>query len=64
MNTENKPYRGSVFATAGFTAVMAQRHEPPDALDHFPTPPWATRALFLYVLPSLGVERIESAWDG
>jgi hypothetical protein len=35
----------------GFTAVMAQRREPPDALDYFPTPPWATRALFRHVLP-------------
>ena len=26
-------------------AVMAQRHEAHDSLDHFPTPPWATRAL-------------------
>ena len=26
-------------------AVMAQRVEPPDSLDYFPTPPWATRAL-------------------
>lgn len=26
-------------------AVMAQRAEPPDSLDFFPTPPWATRAL-------------------
>jgi hypothetical protein len=26
-------------------AVMAQRHEAKDSLDHFPTPPWATRAL-------------------
>ena len=26
-------------------AVMAQRVEPPDSLDDFPTPPWATRAL-------------------
>ena len=24
---------------------MARRVEPPDSLDHFPTPPWATRAL-------------------
>ncbi|WP_147127800.1 hypothetical protein [Shimia ponticola] len=24
---------------------MAQRHEPPDSLDFFPTPPWAVRAL-------------------
>lgn len=26
-------------------AVMAQRKEPADSLDFFPTPPWATRAL-------------------
>lgn len=26
-------------------AVMSQRHEAGDSLDHFPTPPWATRAL-------------------
>ena len=25
-------------------AVMAQRHEAPDSLDFFPTPPWAVRA--------------------
>ncbi|MEM1429086.1 MAG: methyltransferase [Pseudomonadota bacterium] len=27
------------------SAVMQQRREPSDALDDFPTPPWATRAL-------------------
>src|SRR2546427_13218597 len=64
MTVENKPYRGSnLFATAGFTAVMAQRREPPDALDYFPTPPWATRALFSHVLPALGVETIASVWE-
>ncbi len=31
-------------------AVMAQRREPFDAKDDFPTPPWATRALVEYVL--------------
>lgn len=31
-------------------AVMAQRHEPKDSPDDFPTPPWATRALMQYVL--------------
>lgn len=31
-------------------AVMAQRHEPKDSPDDFPTPPWATRALLQYVL--------------
>ena len=27
------------------SAVMQRRHEAPDSLDYFPTPPWATRAL-------------------
>jgi hypothetical protein len=31
-------------------AVMAQRSEPRDSLDDFPTPPWATRALLEFVL--------------
>lgn len=31
-------------------AVMAQRIEPHDSLDDFPTPPWATRALVKHVL--------------
>jgi hypothetical protein len=42
---------------------MAARREPPDALDYFPTPPWATRALFSHVLPALGVGAIGSAWE-
>ena len=31
-------------------AVMAQRSEPTDSLDDFPTPPWATRALVEHVI--------------
>ena len=31
-------------------AVMAQRSEPRDSPDDFPTPPWATRALVEHVL--------------
>ena len=27
-------------------AVMSQRHEDKESKDYFPTPPWATRALF------------------
>ena len=42
---------------------MARRREPPDALDYFPTPPWATRALFRRVLPALGGETIASVWE-
>ena len=40
-------------------AVMAQRAEPHDSLDFFPTPWWATRALCEHVLPSTG----RHAWD-
>lgn len=37
-------------------AVMAQRIEPKDSLDDFPTPPWATRALVEEVLmPVFGI---------
>jgi hypothetical protein len=48
---------------AGGGAVMAARREPPDALDYFPTPPWATRALFRHVTPELGVEDVGSVWE-
>jgi len=33
----------------GHTAVMAQRRKPPDSLDYFPTPPWATSECDPYV---------------
>jgi hypothetical protein len=35
-------------------AVMAQRVEPANSLDDFPTPPWATRALIEHVLGRSG----------
>ena len=35
-------------------AVMAQRTEPPDSADNFPTPPWATRALLEHVIADRG----------
>lgn len=38
-------------------AVMAQRAEPSDSLDFFPTPPWATRALCEHVLIGAGERR-------
>jgi len=38
-------------------AVMAQRFEPSDSADDFPTPPWATRALIENVI---GVEKTRS----
>ena len=48
-------------------AVMAQRHEPHDSLDFFPTPPWATRALVEHVLIGGGWSREQiaaaTAWD-
>ena len=36
-------------------AVMSQRHEDKESKDYFPTPPWATRALFEKVLKNIGV---------
>jgi predicted RNA methylase len=40
---------------------MARRHEPPDSLDYFPTPLWATRALCKHVLP--GHLKDYSVWE-
>jgi hypothetical protein len=48
---------------SGSLSVMAQRREPPDALDYFPTPLWSSRALFQHVLPAVGVDAISSAWE-
>lgn len=43
-------------------AVMAQRSEPLDSLDDFPTPPWATRALLEHVID--GQEfNYQSCWE-
>lgn len=45
-------------------AVMAQRSEPHDSLDDFPTPPWATRALMEHVIRKFGfVTANASAWE-
>lgn len=35
-------------------AVMAQRHEPHDSFDDFPTPMWATRAMLEFVRETFG----------
>jgi len=37
-------------------AVMAQRTESSDSFDNFPTPPWATRALFEQILTKYNLE--------
>src|ERR671926_1773329 len=47
---------------AGSTAVMACRREPPDSLDLFCTPPWATRALVHHVLGFAGAQP-ETVWE-
>lgn len=47
-------------------AIMASRSEAPDALDFYPTPPWATRALCEHVLgrpPGLDVRADKRCWD-
>jgi hypothetical protein len=49
--------------TRGFTSVMARRHEPPNSLEFFPTPPWATRALFRHVLQAIGVKEVGRVWE-
>ena len=66
MNNEKRAYHSvmiSIFKATGSSAVMAQRREPPDALDCFPTPPWATRALFRLLLPAIGADTIGIAWE-
>lgn len=45
-------------------AVMAQRVEPHDSLDDFPTQPWATRALVEHVIrPFEGVFVHDTVWE-
>ena len=39
----------------GARAIMGSRQEPPDSLDYFPTPPWATRALIKIALDGNGL---------
>src|SRR4051794_6707900 len=57
------PFVGERNNNLGY-AVQAQRREPPDSLDFFPTPPWATRALLQRVLQcSRVLYRHESAWE-
>lgn len=47
------------FLPSGHSAVMASRREPPDSLDFFPTPPWATRALMRHVMPAVGFNPLD-----
>jgi predicted RNA methylase len=49
-------------AVNGARAIMSSRQEPDDSLDYFPTPPWATRALFEHVFRHLKMT-VGSAWD-
>lgn len=48
------------------SAVMQQRKSPRISLDDFPTPPWATRALFEHVLRPEGMMpsvRADACWE-
>ena len=50
----------------GGLAIAHNRVEPNDSLDFFPTPPWATRALFEHVfkhLERLGHCKFQTAWE-
>ena len=44
------------------SAVMAQRREPPDSLDYFPTPPWATRALCICLTSYFDLAK-QTCWE-
>lgn len=44
------------------SAVMAQRVEPHDSLDDFPTPPWAVRAMLEQVFGDYGAEHL-TCWE-
>ena len=44
-------------------AVMAQRREPLDSPDDFPTPPWATRALMKHVIGDLAKRAKENCLE-
>src|SRR5690242_15669255 len=44
-------------------AVMAQRAEPNDSLDFFPTPPWATRALCEYLRACDPLLSAKTCWE-
>jgi len=51
---------------SGGLAIAHQRIEPRDSLDFFPTPPWATRALFEHVLMHLGRKahcQFQASWE-
>lgn len=45
------------------SAVMAQRHEPHDSLDDFPTRPWATRALIEQLVQLGAVDGTETVLE-
>lgn len=47
----------------GSRAIMNSRIEPPDSLEFFPTPPWATRALCEIVLGADVIGRSNGAWE-
>lgn len=46
------------------TAVMQRRHEAPDSLDYYPTPPWGTRALLEKADPHMfaGLDQL-TVWE-
>ena len=44
-------------------AVMAQRIEPKDSRDDFPTPPWATRALIEHIIQDKAALRSQSCLE-
>jgi hypothetical protein len=48
---------------SGSTSVMQRRIEPPDSLDYFPTPPWATRAFMARMRAEALIEDQDVIWE-
>ena len=62
----SKIMSGQATIINGARAIMGSRHEPTDSRDHFPTPPWGTRALIEHVFAHLerkGHCQFQTVWE-
>lgn len=54
---------GRIRPSGSYSVMQRRRHRAPDALDYFPTPPWAARALCEFLQAEVGPLREFSAWE-
>jgi hypothetical protein len=54
---------GRIRASGSYSVMQRRRHRPPDALDYFPTPPWAARALCEFLESEIGSLSERDAWE-